>query len=110
MLSSRYAVGLVFGTHLAGLDRVGDSLKRAAEKWESLFIEELPPAALRSALRRVLRSRKPGTHVVLVDMRGAWDLEVLERALVLVGKHDWQDRIVRTLLLCGPEECVEVVE
>ena len=105
LLSGRYAVGLVFGTHLAGLHRVGDSLKRAADKWdESLFIEELAPAALRSALRRVLRSRKPGTHVVLVDMRGAWDLEVLGRALELVGKHDWQDRIVRPVFLCGPED------
>ena len=109
LLSGRYAVGLVFGTHLAGLHRVGDSLRRAAEKWdESLFIEELAPAVLRSAIRRVLRSRKPGTHVVLVDMRGAWDLKVLGRALAFVRKHQRQDRmqgrIVRPVFLCGPED------
>ncbi len=110
LLSGRYAVGLVFGTHLAGLHRVGDSLRQAADKWdESLFIEELAPTgALRGALRRVLRSRKPGTHVVLVDMRGAWDLELLARVLAFVGKHQrqnrMQDRIIRPVFLCGPED------
>ena len=100
LLSGRYAVGLVFGTLLAGLRRVGDSLRRAADKWdESLFIEELAPTgALRSALRRVLRSRKPGTHVVLVDMHGAWDVDVLDRVLAFVGKHRMQDRIIRPVL------------
>ena len=106
LLSGRYAVGLVFGTHLAGLDRVGESLEQASAKWdESLFIKEKrAPAGLRTAIRQVLRSRKPGTHVVLVDMRGAWDLEVLGRALELVGGHQQQTRIVRPVFLCGPED------
>lgn len=112
LLSGRYAVGLVFGTHLAGLHRVADSLRQAADKWdESLFIEELPElapsGALRSALRRVLRSRKPGTHVVLVDMRGAWDVDVLVRVLAFIGRHQqqnrMQDRIIRPVFLCGPD-------
>ena len=105
LLFGRHAVGLVFGTHLAGLHRVGDSLRRAADKWDdSLFVEEVPTTSLRPATRRALRSRKPGTHVVLVDMRGAWDAEIVDRALAFVGKHDWQDRIVRPVFLCGPED------
>ena len=115
LLSGRYAVGLVFGTHLAGLDRVGESLKRAAAKWdESLFIEELAlPGALRSALRRALRSRK-GTHVVLVDMRSELDLKVLERMLAFVGKHQRQNRMQKTnrsaRISVRSGGCVEVVE
>ena len=104
LLSGRYAVGLVFGTHLAGLDRVGESLRQAGAEWEeSLFVErERAPNGLRTAIRQVLRSRKPGTHVVLVDMRGEWDLEILGRALELVGRHQQQARIVRPVFLCGP--------
>ena len=106
LLSSRYAVGIVFGTQLAGLHRVGDSLRGAAANWDDrLFVEEVASGASpRSALRRALRSRKPGIHVVLVDMRGAWDGEVLERARAFVGKHHWQERIVRPVFLCGPED------
>ena len=105
LLSGRYAVGLVFGTHLAGLDRVGESLRQAGAEWEeSLFVEqERAPNGLRTAIRQVLRSRKPGTHVVLVDMRGEWDLEILGRALEFVGRHQQQARIVRPVFLCGPE-------
>ena len=101
----RYAVGLVFGTHLAGLDRVGESLERASAKWgESLFIKEkLGAAGLRTAIRQAGRG-KHGTHVVLVDMRGAWDSEVLGRALKLVRGQQQQTRIVRPVFLCGPAE------
>ena len=101
----RYAVGLVFGTHLAGLDRVGESLERASAKWgESLFVKERPgPAGLRTAIRQAGRG-KHGTHVVLVDMRGAWDSEVLDRALELVRGQQQQTRIVRPVFLCGPAE------
>ena len=108
LLSGRYAIGLVFGTHLAGLDRVSDSLKQAADKWDgSLFIEEVLPTTLRIPIRRALRSRKPGTHVVLVDMRGAWDRDVVVRALALLGKRDWKNRIVRPIFLCGPKDAWE---
>ena len=39
-----------------------------------------------------------------MDMRGAWDTEVLERVLAFVRKHRWQERIVRPVLLFGPED------
>lgn len=104
LLSGRYAVGLVFGTHLAGLQRVGASLMGAAARSDELFVEEVAPSASkRVALRRPLKSRKPGVHVVLMDMRGAWDSELLGRVLAFVGKREWQDRIIRPVFLCDPE-------
>ncbi len=105
LMSGRYAVALIFGTHLAGLQRVADSLRGAADKRDEwLFREAVAPGASpRSSLRRALRSRKPGIHVVLIDMRDAWDSEMLGRVLAFVGKHEWQDRIIRPVFLCDPQ-------
>lgn len=105
LLSGRYTVGLVFGTRLAGLHRVADSLREAAEKRdERLFVEEVAPGGTsRPFLRRALKSRKPGTHVVLLDMNGVWDSEWLGRMLAFVEKHKWQDRIIRPVFLCDPQ-------
>ena len=104
LLSGRYGVGLVFGTRLAGLDRVRESLEEAsAKRDESLFVQEVLQGTLpRSARRRALRRRKPGVHVLLVDMREAWSMEVLVRALEFVGEHEWENRIIRPVLLCDP--------
>ena len=105
LLSGRRAVGLVVGTRLAGLDRVRDSIERAAKRPDgSPYVEEVVPAALRSTLRRVSRTRKPGIHVILVDMRGAWDQAVFDDALAFVEEHDGQSRIIRPVFLCGPAE------
>ncbi len=103
LLSGRRAVGLVFGTRLAGLDRVRDSLDQAAERWDgSLHVKEVEPATLQHELDRVSRTRQ-GTHVVLVDMRDAWDPRVVNDALAFVEKRDFQNRIVRPVFLCGPK-------
>ena len=105
LLSGRYAVGLVFGTRLAGLDRVRDSIERAALRLDgNLYLDEVMPGELRSMLNRVSRSRKPGIHVVLADMRGAWDVAAFNDALAFVGEHDGRNRIIRPVFLCGPEE------
>ena len=103
LLSGWYGVGLVFGTRLAGLDRVGDSLGEAARRDESLFVQEVLRGVLpRSARRRALRKRKTGVHVLLVDMRGAWDEQVLARALKLIERHERSERIIRPVLWCDP--------
>ena len=105
LLSGRRVVGLVFGTRLAGLDRIADSLKQAGKGRErELHIVEVPPASIRNALNRVSRTRKPGIHVVLVDMRGDWDPNIIDRAIAFVGDHDSQKRLIRPIFLCGPEE------
>ena len=103
LLSGWYGVGLVFGTRLAGLDRVGDSVGEAAKRDESLFVQEVLRGALpRPARRRAMKKRKEGVHVLLVDMRGAWDEEVLARALELIERHERSDRIIRPVLWCDP--------
>ena len=105
LLSGRRVVGFVFGTRLAGLDRMADSLLQAAKGRDGhLYIEEVAPASLRRALDRLSRSRKPGTHVVLVDMRGAWDPIMVGQTLAFVGEHDPQNRLIRPVFVCGPEE------
>ena len=104
LLSGRYGVGLVFGTRLAGLDRVGDSLVEAAgRRDESLFVREVLRGGFsRPARRRALAKRKAGVHIVLVDMRGAWNREVLVRTLEFVEEHEWEARIIRPILWCDP--------
>ena len=105
MLSGRHAACLVFGTRLAALERARESLARAVERRDTpATIEEVVPDGLNRALRRVSRSRKSGIQVVFVDMRGAWDPTAIERALTFVGEHEGQDRIIRPVFLCGPEE------
>ena len=66
-------------TRLAGIDRVYESIQRAAQRWDSsLFVDSVKLAKVRSEFDRVLRSRKPGVHVILVDVRGAWDPATLD--------------------------------
>ena len=105
LLSGRYAVGLVFGTRLAALERVRESLDRAVERRDELVsIEEVTPESLHHALRRASRSRKAGIQIVFVNMCGAWDQSAVEHALAFVGEHEGQDRILRPVFLCGPGE------
>ena len=105
LLSGRRVVGLVFGTRLAGLDRIVDSLNQAAKDQNgSVVVEKVAPASLHRELERLSRSRKHGTHVVLVDMRGAWNAKIVQKTLTFVGDHDSQTRLIRPVFLCGPAE------
>ena len=105
LLSHRYKVGLVYGTALAGLDRVCESIRKAAERPDAsvLFSGDLTqPGDLSSALRQAARSRRPGTEIVLVDMRDAWDDTALSLAVTSVEGQEGQTRSVRPVFLCGP--------
>ena len=105
LLAGRYAVGLVFGTRLAGLDRVYDSIEQAAKRQDGpLYLETVMPADVSSGFKRVLRSRKPGVHAILMDMRGAWDPAAIDYASKFVAEHDGRSRIIRPVFLCGPQE------
>lgn len=111
LLSGGRVLGIVLGTRLAGLDRIGDSLLRAGnEREEELNVEQVRPASLQRTLHRLSRSRKAGTHVVLVDARGAWDEDVVRHASAFVGEHDSRNRLIRPVFLCGPEEARKVLD
>jgi len=108
LLSGRRAIGIVFGTRLAGLEQISDSIKRATERRDgSLYVDKITPDTLHEVLRRVSRSRKRGTHVVLVDMRDVWNQEAIESALTFVGEHEPQTRIIRPVFVCGPRQAWE---
>ena len=105
LFSRRHTVGLVFGTRLAGLDRVCESIRKAAERPDGslLFSGDLTaPAELPNTLRQVSRRRRPGTEVVLVDMRETWDEQAFGLALSSVEGQEGQTRVVRPIFLCGP--------
>ena len=75
LFSGRKGVGLVFGTRMAGVDRVPESIQKASERPGGTLLYEgdwTQPAALPATLRRISRRRRPGTEVVLVDMRETW--------------------------------------
>ncbi len=97
------AVGLVFGTNLAGLDRVSDSLEQMA----GISVYHAGPTTLRVKTRQARRAgRKEGitTKIVLVDMRGEWNAEILHRAFQHSGKTK---QITRIVLLCNPKDAWE---
>ena len=110
---NRKVVGLVFGTRLAGLDRVREALEQAAQqaakgKEPRLHVED--PASLGSRLRKVSQSRKAGIDIVLIDMRKAWTLESVNAAIGFVDKHKAEKRIIRPVFLCGPDAAWEWVQ
>ena len=107
---NRKVVGIVFGTRLAGLNRVGEALEQAAKEsvgGKDTRRHDADPASLGSLLRQVSRSRKAGIDIVLIDMSNAWSPESVNEALAFVAKHDAQKRIIRPVFLCGPNEAWE---
>ena len=106
----RNVVGLVFGTRLAGLDRVGEALEQAAQqaaKGKDTRLHKSDPASLGSLLRQVTRSRKAGIDIILIDTRKAWTPESVNAALAFVARHKAQKRIIRPVFLCGPTQAWE---
>ena len=111
VLSGGRVLGIIMGSRMAGLDRIGDSLLQAGnEREEDLNVEQVRPASLQPTLDRLSRSRKAGTHVVLVDARGAWDTDLVTHASAFVGEHDSRTRLIRPVFLCGPEEVRMVLD
>lgn len=108
---NRKVVGIIFGTSLTGLDRVGEALEQAAQRAakgkESRLHPAPDPASLGSLLRQVSRSRKAGIDIVLIDMRNAWSPEPINEVLAFVARHDAQKRTIRPVFLCGPNEAWE---
>ena len=105
LLSGQAGVGLVFGTRLSGLDRIGESLHRAFEgKEDSPRLHTTNSGSLDGLLRQISRSRKSGIDIVLVDTRGVWNPDQIGDTLDFVAGLDAQNRTIRPVFLGGPAE------
>lgn len=111
LLSTEPSVGLIFGSCLAGLDQVRQSLKQLCESLSQNDRTGGPPielhdasdaTSLRSKLRQASKRRR-GFHIVLVD-RGAWDRSLIGEALEFVSRHRARNRTIRPVFLGGPAE------
>ena len=109
ILSRRSAVALIFGTRLAGVDKIEESLRRADRRddvrvvlHEDRMVDG--SAALMERLREVAAGRRSGINLVLVDARGGWDCRVIEDALAFVDKLEAVDRIIRPVFVGGAAE------
>ena len=105
LLSGRPGIELIFGTRLAGLDQVGESIRRAFEsKEEPPRVHDANAASSRSLLGEISRSRKSGIDIVLVDGRGIWSSEWIGKALDFVAGLDAQNRTIRPVFVGGAAE------
>ena len=115
LLSIKPSVGLIFGTCLAGLDRVSQSIEQLCESRNQTdymggmsitFYNASDATSLRSKLSDASK-RKRGLHIILVD-RGAWDQALIDEALRFVSKHRARNRTIRRTIrpvfLGGPAE------
>ena len=105
LLSNSRSIGLIFSGRLAGIERVCQSLQQAnGGRGRPLFVEEVNPEVLTDALLKASRRRKSGIFVLLIDLRGAFDIRLIEHAITFVAEHASQNRFIRPVFLCGPEE------
>ncbi len=108
LLSRQKIVGLVFGTRLAGINRVSESLQEAARgKDIHLRLHNCDSTSMHSEFRQVLQSRKAGIDIVLIDMSGYWRPELVNNSLKFVAEQEAKKRIIRPVFLCGPSEAWE---
>ena len=114
LLSNESSVGLIFGTRLAGLDQVHQSLKQLCESSDQTshtgspdleLHNALDAASLRSKLSEVSK-RRSGFHIILVDS-GDWDQDLIDEALEFVSRHRSRNRTIRPVFLGGPAEAGE---
>ena len=116
LFSRKPGVGLIFGTRLAGLDHVQESLKevKTQELSLKLYDTDADLASLDSQLHEVAQRRAPGFHVVFVDARcvGNTELtELIEKALTFVSElNPSSNRVIRPVFLGGPSEAWKWME
>lgn len=96
-------VGLVFGTKLSGVDSVVESIKRAANEIEMTpSIEVLPSESLLKRLRAIGRKRETDRRALIIDLRDAWDFDLIAQTAALVGKLYLSETDVRVIFLSDP--------
>ena len=109
ILSRKAGVALIFGTRLAGIDRIEESLRHANRREDVRVVLHEDrmvggSAALTERLREVAGGRRSGINIVLVDARDAWDFRVIQDALGFVDKIDAVNRIIRPVFVAGAAE------
>ena len=107
LFSSKSGVGLIFGTYLAGLDRVRESLEEVKTQELSLKLYDTDVASLDSQLHQVAQGRAPGVHIVFVDVHGVGNTDLtqlIKEALEFVGGLQSSQRTIRPVFLGGPSE------
>ena len=101
-------VGLIFGTRLAGLDRVRESLEVVKQQeLLELYDTKADAKSLDSQLRQVAQGRAPGIHIVFIDMRDAGNTDwtqLIKGAFEFVGGLQSSQRTIRPIFLGGPSE------
>ena len=100
-------VSIVFGTNMAGLSRVGDSLNELKIADPQLFLHEIEAEQMFKTLREL--TKRDGLTVVLIDMQDKWNPAYIEHALTQVRSSRSARRIVRPVFLCGPKGAKEWV-
>lgn len=111
LLSSESSVGLIFGTYLAGLDQVRQSLNQLCKSINQNDHTKGPAlelhytsgeTSLLSKLSQVSKRRR-GFHIVLVDS-GAWNRDLIDQVLEFISRHSARNRTIRPVFLGGPVE------
>lgn len=102
-----FSVGIIFGTSLAGLDRVQKSLEKAETEGSSPTLYDTNVPLLASTLSNVIQARTPGVHIVFVDARGVKNnqlIKLINMALKRTQGLQAQSRTIRVVFLGSPSE------
>ncbi len=102
-----FSVGIIFGTSLAGLDRVQESLEKAETEGSSPTLDDPNVSLLASTLSNVIQARTPGVHIVFVDARGVKNnqlIKLINMALKRSQGLQAQSRTIRVVFLGSPSE------
>lgn len=101
-----FSVGIIFGTSLAGLDRVQESLEKAETEGSSPTLHDTNVSLLATTLNNIIQARTPGVHIVFVDARGEKNklIKLISLALKRSQGLQAQSRTIRVVFLGSPSE------
>jgi hypothetical protein len=104
------SVGIIFGTRLAGLNRVQESLRKAEIEGSFPTLYNTKVSSLASTLNKVIQTRTPGVHIVFMDARGVENdllIKSINMALKRSRRLQAQIRTIRIVFLGSPSEAWE---
>ena len=101
------SVGIIFGTRLAGLNRVQESLRKAEIEGSFPTLYNTKVSSLAPTLNKVIQTRTPGVHIVFMDARGVENdllIKSISMALKRSRRLQAQIRTIRIVFLGSPSE------